>query len=65
MRERYNFKHSIGFTETLGRKIQDTADKLSWNFSDVVRECVELELPRLIDRETKRIKRRTKQENNS
>ena len=60
MRERYTVKQSIGFTNTLGGKIQDTADKLSWTFSDVVRECVEIGLPRLLDRERKRKQRRTK-----
>ena len=59
MRERYTLKQSIGFTDTLGKKIQDASDKLSWSFSDIVRECVEKELPRLVERETKRTKRQT------
>ena len=59
MRERYTVKQSIGFTETWAEKIQDASDKLSWTFSDIVRECVARELPRLIDRETKRTKRQT------
>ena len=60
MREKFTVKQSIGFTETLAEKIQAASDKLSWTFSDIVRECVSRELPRLIDRETKRTKRRTR-----
>lgn len=59
MRERYTVKQSIGFTETLAGKIQDAAAKLGWTFSDIVRECTQRELPRLIDRESKRTKRQT------
>ena len=65
MRERYTERLTINLTETLKDKIRNAADKLNWNVSDVVRECVQVELSRLIDRETKRIKRRTKQDNNS
>ena len=60
MRERYTVKQSIGFTDTSGGKIKDAAKKLKWTFSDVVRECVEIGLPRLLDRERKRKQRRTK-----
>ena len=59
MRERYTVKQSIGFTESQAKKIRDAADKLGWRFSDIVRECTATELPRLLDRENKRTKRRT------
>ena len=65
MRERYTERLTINLTETLKDKIKNAATKLDWNVSDVVRECVEVELFRLIDRETKRIKRRTQQNDNS
>ena len=65
MRERYTERLTINLTKTLKDKIRNAATKLDWNVSDVVRECVEVELSRLIDRETKRTKRKTQQNNNS
>ena len=65
MRERYTERLTINLTETLKDKIKNAAAKLDWNVSDVVRECVEVELSRLIDRENKRTKRRTQQNDNS
>ncbi|MDE2674715.1 MAG: hypothetical protein OXH65_06360 [Paracoccaceae bacterium] len=57
MRHRLTQQKSISFTEDMMDKIQTTADTLNVSFQDIVRECVEIELPKLIDRERKRTKR--------
>ena len=53
MRQKYEVQKSIGFTEDLVDKIETVAEKLNSNFSEIVRECVINDLPKLIDRETK------------
>ena len=58
MRERFEVQKSIGFTEDLADKIETAAEKLNTNFSEIVRECVINDLPKLIDRETKAMKTR-------
>ena len=40
-------------------KLKDTARRFQVPMSRIVRMCIEAELPRLIDRETKRTKRQT------
>ena len=58
MRQKYEVQKSIGFTEDLVDKIETVAEKLNSNFSEIVRECVINDLPKLIDRETKARKAR-------
>ena len=58
MRERLNVKRSLSFPESLADKIQVEADRLNVAFSEIVRECVINDLPRLRERERKRIKKR-------
>ena len=53
MRQKYEVQKSIGFTEDLVDKIETAAEKLNSNFSEIVRECVINDLPKLIDRETR------------
>lgn len=53
MRHRPTTAKSVNFTDEM-------ADTLNVSFQDVVRECVDIELPKLIDRERKRTKRRTR-----
>ena len=58
MRERLSIQKPIGFTESMAEKIQAEADRLDVSFSEIVRACVENDLPRLRERERKRIKKR-------
>lgn len=58
MRERLNVKRSLSFPESLADKIQVEADRLNVPFAEIVRECVINDLPRLRERERKRIKKR-------
>ena len=60
MKDKYNYQRSIAFTEKMKDKIQDAAETLNVSFSDIVRGCVENDLDKLIDREIKRTKRRTR-----
>ena len=60
MKDKYNYQRSIAFTEKMKDKIQDAAETLNVSFSDIVRGCVENDLDKLIDRENKRTKRRTR-----
>ncbi len=46
MRERLSVQKSISFTE----KIREESQRLNVSFADIVRECVEVELPKLKDR---------------
>lgn len=60
MRERLSVQKPIGFTETLAEKIQAEADRLGASFSEVVRDCVENDLPRFRERYRKRLQKRKK-----
>jgi len=60
LRERNDFQACIYMTETMHEKIKDTAKRFNVSISEIVRECITNDLPKLIDRETKRTKRRTK-----
>ncbi|MEH0007943.1 MAG: hypothetical protein V6Z82_04395 [Flavobacteriales bacterium] len=60
MRQRLTTAKSVNFTDEMADKIQTAADQLNVSFQDIIRECVEIELPKLIDRENKRTKRRQK-----
>ena len=63
MRERLSIQKPINWTETQADKIQAEADRLGVSFSEIVRECTMIELPRLRAREHKRRKKREKSEN--
>lgn len=47
------------FHPDLAAQINATAEKLDWSIAEVINECVERDLPRLIEREKKRMQRRT------
>lgn len=57
-RERLKVHKNISFTEKMAEKIQTIADNSECHFADVVRACVENELPRIKERERKRKKTR-------
>ena len=59
MRERLSVQKAISFSET----IQDEADRLNVSFSEIVRECVTSDLPRLKDRFRKRFRKRRNAQN--
>ena len=58
MRERLNVQKSISFTENMVEKIVEESQRLDVSFTEIVRECVEVELPKLKDRFRKQIKKR-------
>ena len=58
MRERLSVQKSISFTENMVEKIREESKRLDVSFADIVRECVEIELPKLKDRFRKQIKKR-------
>ena len=60
MREKFSAMHSISFTPSMYEKIKKSAKQFDASVSDIVRECVDRELNRLIDREKKRQKARQK-----
>ena len=49
---------SISFTENMAEKIKEESKRLDVSFADIVRECVEVELPKLKDQFRKKIKKR-------
>lgn len=53
-RQRMRTQKSINFTDRMIEKIQSAADQFDVSFADIVRECIDKELPRLIAREHKR-----------
>ena len=59
MRERLTVKKPIAFAPSSADKIEDAAKRLKVSFAEIVRECVDVELPRLVQREIKRINRQT------
>ena len=61
MRQRLRVKQNIAFTEKMADTIKDIATQEEVSFADVVRECVENDLPRLRERLKKRKSRREKQ----
>ena len=60
MRQRLRVKQNIAFTEKMADTIKDIATQEEVSFADVVRECVENDLPRLRERLKKRKTRREK-----
>ena len=62
MREKLDVQKSIGFPQTLADQIEEAAKTLDTTFSEIVRECVINDLPRLINREKKKRTRTKKPE---
>ena len=60
MRRKLDIGHTVSFDQELYDKIRDTAKRFNVSFGAIVRECCENDLPKLIDRENKRTKRRTR-----
>ena len=60
MRPKLNIRKSVNFDQSLYDKITDAAKQLNVSFGAIIRGCVENDLQKLIDRETKRTKRRTR-----
>ena len=58
MRDRFTRSRTLSMTEKMSEDVQAVADVLGTSFADVVRECVERELPRLKERYRKRKKAR-------
>ena len=56
-RQRLTIHKNISFTRQNADKIQTLAEQLNVSFQDIVRECVEIELPKLTQRELRRTKR--------
>ncbi len=56
-RQRLTHHKNISFNGQTADKIQTLADQLNVSFQDIVRECVEVELPKLTQRELRRTKR--------
>ena len=50
---------SVVFPVELYDRLSDAAERLGATISEVIRECCENDLPKLIARENKRTKRRT------
>ena len=54
MRIRNDKQLYVGVTEALAEKIRKAASDYHVSVSEIIRECIDKELPRLIDRENKR-----------
>ena len=54
MRERFDQQKSVKFTRTMYGKIEKAANQFGVSFGEIIRECVDKELDKLIDREKKR-----------
>ena len=54
-----SISRSIVFPAELYASLSDAADRLGASISEIIRECCENDLPKLIARENKRTKRRT------
>ena len=50
---------TVGFHPQTFGKLSEIADELQTTMNDIIRQCVENDLPKLIERERKRRKRRT------
>lgn len=60
MRDRLKVQRTLYFTEKMAEDVQRLADELNVAFPEIIRECVERDLPKLRDRERKRRKARKK-----
>ena len=47
------------FHPDIAAQIRFASEKLDWSIAEVIAECVERDLPRLLEREKKRTQRRT------
>lgn len=54
MRERLNVSKTLSMSEKMANDVQRVATALQVSFADVVRECIENDLPKLKERERKR-----------
>lgn len=53
-RQRLTIQKHISFTEKMAEDIQALADKLDVHFADIVRDCVQNDLPKMKERIRKR-----------
>jgi len=60
MRQRMRVSKTLSMTEKMADDVQSIADEFDVSFADVVRACIESDLPKLKDRERKRRKARKK-----
>ena len=58
MPKRYTIQKAISFSPESSRQIQEAADRFQLSFSEIVRLCCDNDLPKLIDRENARRRRR-------
>ena len=65
MRDRASVQKCIYFTEDMVDEITTAAKQLKVPFTEIVRECVSNDLPKLIEREIKRRKSRTNRRQSS
>jgi len=56
-KKRFSNKVSVGFSDKTYGQISAAAERLDLYISDIIRECVANDLPRLIERKTKADKR--------
>lgn len=56
MKELLKVSKTIAFTDRMAKKIQKEADVVGVSFSDIVRACVENDLPKLKERYRQRRK---------
>ena len=54
MRERLKVSKTLSMSEKMAEDVQRVATSLKVSFADVVRECIENDLPKLKERERKR-----------
>ena len=54
MRERLTEAFSVNLTPTQAKKIRKAAEEFGARAGEIIRECIEKEIDRLIDRERKR-----------
>ena len=58
MRERFSVRKTIDFTESQAEQIAKEAKRLNVSFADIIRECVQSDLPRLKERYRKQFAKR-------
>ena len=59
-RRRKKIQMSGRFHPSLAAQIRAVSEKLDWSLAEVIAECVERDLPKLIERERKRTQRGTR-----
>lgn len=58
-RKRYSRQKCVSFSDEIADKLEAAARRLKVSCSAIIRECVTNDLDKLIQRESKRTKRRT------